>query len=335
MNEVRKTIFSGIQPSGKMTIGNYLGTMRNWKNLQNSFNCLYCLVDMHAITVAIEPAILRANIYELLAWYLACGVNSDESIVFAQSHVSGHAELAWILNTISYVGELNRMTQFKDKTNKLNKNNINMALMDYPVLMASDILLYNTDVVPVGVDQKQHLELARDLAIRFNNKYSPTFTVPEPYIASNDKGGKIMSLFDASVKMSKSDENDNAYISLSDDADAIRRKIKRATTDSQAEIKYSSDKKEISNLLTIYSLFADISITQAENHFTGKNYGQFKQELADIIIAELQPLQSEHKKLLSDKAYLNKVLSDGAARANNLSRRVLSKVYRKIGFIEK
>lgn len=331
----KKTIFSGVQPSGKITIGNYLGTMRNWKNLQEEYNCLYCLVDMHAITVEIEPALLRANTYDLLAWFLACGVDPDLSIIFAQSHVSGHSELAWILNSISYVGELSRMTQFKDKSSKQNKNSINMALMDYPVLMASDILLYNADVVPVGADQKQHLELARDLATRFNNKFSPTFTVPEPYIPSNNKGGKIMSLVDGSVKMSKSDENENAYISLSDNADTIRRKIKRATTDSDTVIKYSADKKEISNLLTIYSLFTDTTIAKAEKYFANSNYGQFKQELADAIIAVLQPLQQKQQQIVADKAYLNSVLNNGAQRATELSRKMLSKVFRKVGFVEK
>ena len=328
----KKIIFSGVQPSGKITIGNYIGAIKNWVTLQNDYDCVFCVVDMHAITVAQEPAKLRANTMELLALYLACGINPDTSTVFLQSHVPQHAELAWVLNTVTYIGELNRMTQFKDKCAR-HADNLNMGLMDYPVLMASDILLYQADLVPVGADQKQHLELTRDIAMRFNSRYSPTFVVPDAYISKT--GARIMSLQDATVKMSKSDENENAYVAMSDSADDIRRKFKRAVTDSDTVVRYGEDKPEISNLLNIYCAFAGCTLQEAQKEFEGKGYGEFKPRIADAVIAVLQPVQQEQKRLLADKAYLNQILKEGAAKAEYRAQKTLAKVYKKIGFVPK
>lgn len=247
----KQIIFSGIQPSGQITIGNYLGALANWVELQDKYDCIFCVVDMHAITVQQTPSTLRNNTLELAALYFACGINPEKSTVFVQSHVPAHAELAWVLNTLTYVGELNRMTQFKEKARR-HSENLNMGLMDYPVLMASDILLYQTDLVPVGADQKQHLELARDLAARFNARYSPTFAVPEPFIPQN--GARIMSLSEPTAKMSKSDDNDNGYVSLTDSPDVIRRKFRRAVTDSDTHVRFGKDKPAISNCSTIRSI---------------------------------------------------------------------------------
>ena len=238
----KQIIFSGIQPSGQITIGNYLGALANWVELQDKYDCIFCVVDMHAITVQQTPSTLRNNTLELAALYFACGINPEKSTVFVQSHVPAHAELAWVLNTLTYVGELNRMTQFKEKARR-HSENLNMGLMDYPVLMASDILLYQTDLVPVGADQKQHLELARDLAARFNARYSPTFAVPEPFIPQN--GARIMSLSEPTAKMSKSDDNDNGYVSLTDSPDVIRRKFRRAVTDSETRVRFDKDEPAI------------------------------------------------------------------------------------------
>lgn len=328
--EKKKVLFSGIQPSGKITIGNYVGAIKNWLTLQEDYDSIFCIVDLHAITVAQEPSELRANTWNLLALYLACGLNPEKSTIFVQSHVPCHAELAWALNTVTYVGELNRMTQFKDKCAR-HADNINMGLMDYPVLMASDILLYQTDLVPVGADQKQHLELSRDLAQRFNSRYGATFVVPEPYIAKH--GSRIMSLQDAKAKMSKSDENENAFISMTDTPDEIRRKFKRAVTDSDTRVRFGEDKPEISNLLTIYSAFAGCTVQEAEKEFEGTGYGVFKPRIADAVIAVLEPIQKEQKRLLADKAYLNTVLAEGAEKAYYRARRTLTKVYKKLGFV--
>ncbi len=332
MQPKKKVLFSGIQPSGKITIGNYIGAIKNWLTLQDAYDSIFCVVDLHAITVSQVPAELRKQTWELLALYLACGLNPEKSTIFIQSHVPCHAELAWALNTVTYVGELNRMTQFKDKCAR-HAENINMGLMDYPVLMASDILLYQTDLVPVGVDQKQHLELTRDLAQRFNARFGDTFVVPEPYIAKH--GSKIMSLQNAQAKMSKSDENENAFVSLTDTPDEIRRKFKRAVTDSDTAIRFGDDKPEISNLLTIYSAFAGVSISDAEKEFEGVGYGVFKPRIADAVISVLEPIQKEQKRLLADKAYLNTVLAEGAQKAYLRARRTLAKVYKRIGFVPK
>ncbi len=329
-NEAKKTVFSGVQPTGKITLGNYLGAIKNWAPLQDEYNCIYCVVDLHSITVAQVPADLRKNTMELLALYIACGIDPQKSTLFIQSHVPQHAELAWALDTISYIGELSRMTQFKEKSRK-HAENINMGLMNYPVLMASDILLYQTDLVPVGKDQIQHLELARNLAERFNSRYSPTFVVPEGLVYK--QGSSIKSLQDPTSKMSKSDPNDNAIITLSDDADTIRRKFRRAVTDSDTCVRFGEDKPAISNLLTIYSLTSGESIADAEQRFAGKGYGVFKEAVAEAVIATVEPIQQEQQRLLKDKAYLESVLKQGADTAERIASKTLAKVYRKIGFI--
>ena len=327
----KKIVFSGVQPTGNITLGNYLGAIRNWGAMQDEYQCIFSVVDLHSITVAQQPAELRKHTMELLALYLACGIDPEKSIVFLQSHVHAHAELAWVLDTIAYIGELNRMTQFKDKSRK-HQDNINMGLMNYPVLMASDILLYQTDVVPVGKDQKQHLELARTLAERFNNRYSPTFVVPEPYIAK--QGAKIMSLQNPSAKMSKSDQNENASIFLTDDVATVARKFKRAVTDSDTQVRYSlSEKPAVSNLLTIYSLCTGKTIAQCEKEFDGLGYGVFKEKLAQAVSDLLKPIQEKQALLLKDKAYLEKVLKEGAEKANYLANKTLQKVYKKVGFV--
>ena len=328
--QARKRVFSGVQPTGKVTLGNYLGAIRNWKPLQDQYDCIYCVVDLHSLTVTQVLAELRKNTMELVALYIACGIDPTKSTLFIQSHVHEHAELAWILDTIAYVGELNRMTQFKDKSRK-HADNINMGLMNYPVLMASDILLYNADYIPVGKDQVQHVELTRDVAQRFNARYSDTFVVPETLL--NKSGQSIKSLQDPTAKMSKSDPNDNALISLSDDPDAIRRKLRRAVTDSDTCVRHGADKPAITNLLNIYTLCSGISLADAEKQFEGKGYGEFKDAVADAVISVVAPIQTEQKKLLADKAYLESVLKTGAEQASYIASKTLSKVYRKVGLI--
>ena len=328
--EEKKILFSAIQPSGILTIGNYLGALRNFRKLQDDYNSVFSIADLHTLTVKQDPAILRKNTYELTALYLACGIKADQSILFAQSHVSAHAELAWILNTICYPGELSRMTQFKDKSQK-HEDNINMGLMDYPVLMAADILLYQTELVPIGADQKQHLELARDLAIRFNNRFGETFKVPEGYIGKSC--ARVMSLSEPERKMSKSDANLNAFISMDDDPDTIIRKFKRAVTDSDNKIIYSPEKAGISNLLSIYSAFTNTSIEDAEKQFEGKGYGEFKLAVGGAVADVIEPIRQEKNRLLADKNYLDDVLKNGAERAERLAYRTLSKVYKKVGLL--
>ena len=329
--EDKKILFSAIQPSGILTIGNYLGALRNFKKLQDDYNGVFSLADLHTLTVKQDPAVLRKNIYELTALYLACGIDPEKSILFAQSHVSAHTELAWVLNTICYPGELSRMTQFKDKSQK-HEDNINMGLMDYPVLMAADILLYQTELVPIGADQKQHLELARDLAIRFNNRFGETFKVPEGYISKSV--ARIKSLAEPERKMSKSDANVNAFISMDDDPATVLRKFKRAVTDSDDKIIYSpEDKPGISNLLTIYAAFTDKTIEQAEAEFVGKGYGDFKLAVGEAVTAKIEPVRQEKNKLLCDKAYLDEVLKNGAERAERLAYKTLNKVYKKVGLV--
>ena len=327
----KEIVFSAIQPSGKMTLGNYLGAVKNWAALQDGYDCVYSIADLHAITVSIEPAVLRANTLEMAAQLLAFGINPEKSALFVQSHVPAHAELAWVLNCHTYLGEAKRMTQFKDKSKK-HPENINMGLFGYPVLQAADILLYQAKYVPVGRDQKQHLELSRDLAIRFNNKYSPTFTVPEALTPK--AAGKIMSLADPSAKMSKSDPNENAYILLLDEPETIMRKFKRAVTDSGSEIKHSPEKKGVTNLLNIYSAVTGKSAAAAEKQFENCNgYGEFKTAVADAVIEFLRPCQAEFKKLTADKAYLTGILEKGRDKAAYLARKTLSKVYRKMGLL--
>lgn len=327
--EEKKNLFSAVQPSGIPTIGNYIGAINNFVKLQDEYNCIYSLADLHTLTVRQEPQELRQATLNLLALYLACGIDPEKSIVFVQSHVHEHAELAWILNTMTYPGELNRMTQFKDKS-RSHADNINMGLMDYPVLMASDILLYNTSVVPIGADQKQHIELTRDLAIRFNSRYSDTFVVPDGIIPKF--GARVMSLQDPTKKMSKSDDNPNSYISMFDSTDDIMRKFKRAVTDSDTIVRFDTENKAgISNLLTIYSVFTGNSIADCEKEFEGKGYGDFKVKVGEAVAEGLRPITEERLRLLKDKSYLNSVMISGAEKASRIARKTLSKVYRKVG----
>lgn len=324
-------LYSAAQPSGNLTIGNYAGAIRNWVALQNGYECFFAIANMHAITVKQDPALLRRRTLELVSLYLACGIDPEKCTLYVQSQVPQHAELNWVLNSIAYVGEMERMTQFKDKSRK-HADNINMGLMDYPVLMAADILLYQTDLVPVGADQKQHLEIARDLAIRFNNRYGETFRVPEPYIMK--EGAKICSLQEPEKKMSKSDENLNASVFLSDDRDTVIRKFKRAVTDSGNEIRASEEKKGVTNLLTIYATFKGCTVPEAEKEFEGKGYGDFKLAVGETVADALAPIQEEQKRLLADKEYVSSVLKAGQERAFKAARKTLSKVYRKVGFYQ-
>ena len=322
--------YSGIQPSGNLTIGNYLGALKNFSEYSEKYKTFYCVVDEHAITVRQVPAELRKRTYETLALYLACGLDPEKNCLYVQSHVPAHAELAWILNCYTMFGELSRMTQFKDKSAK-HANNVNAGLFTYPVLMAADILLYQTDVVPVGIDQKQHVELARNIAERFNGVYSDTFTIPEPIISKTGK--KIMSLADPTKKMSKSDENTNAVVYILDDKDAIIRKFKRAVTDSDTEVKFADGKDGINNLMTIYSCFTGKDFAEIEAEFAGKGYGEFKLAVGETCADCLAPVQAEFKRLTADKAYLEQVMKNGADEAAYYAQKTLSKVRRKVGFV--
>lgn len=326
----KKTVFSGIQPSGNLTIGNYLGALKNWVDLQDDYNCLFCSVDMHSITVRQTPAELRKRSVEMLALYIACGIDPEKSILFIQSHVPAHAELAWVLNCYTMFGELSRMTQFKEKSQK-HAENINAGLFTYPTLMAADILLYQTDLVPVGLDQKQHLEITRDIAMRFNGIYGDTFKIPEPFITK--LGMKIMSLTEPDKKMSKSDLSGGSICML-DRRDDIIRKIKRAVTDSGSEVVYSDDKPGVSNLLTIYCAFTGKTVAEAEKEFGGTGYGVFKEAVAEVCADKLGDIQARFYDILKNKDYLNSLLVKNAESAAYLARKTLSKVYRKIGFYQ-
>ena len=330
--EDKKLIFSGIQPTGTFTLGNYIGAVRNWGPLQDEYNCIYCVVDMHAITVRQEPAKLRQNTLNSYALLMACGIDVEKSILFIQSHVKTHAELNWILCCNTQFGELSRMTQFKDKSKK-HPDDINAGLFTYPSLMAADILAYNADLVPVGVDQKQHLELARNIAQRFNQRYGEFFTVPEPYIA--EVGAKVMSLQEPTKKMSKSDENPNSVILILDDKDTIIRKFKRAVTDSEAEVVFREGKDGINNLMTIYSSVTGKDFKSIESEFAGKGYGDFKLAVGESVADHLEPVRTEFARLIQDKAYLKECYTAGAEKALRYSQRTLNKVYRKVGFVDR
>ena len=330
MEESKKTLYSAVQPTNDLTIGNYIGAIQNWVKLQNDYDCYFAVANMHSITVRQNPAELRRRTAEMAALFIACGIDPENSVLYVQSHVPAHAQLCWTLNTFTYVGEMERMTQFKDKSKK-HADNINMGLMDYPVLMAADILLYQADYVPVGLDQRQHVEIARDIAQRFNNVYTPTFTVPEALFLK--VGAKICDLLDPTKKMSKSAENPNGSVFLNDDRDTVIRKFKRAVTDSGSEVKYDPENKAgVSNLLTIYSVFSGKSIEKAEADFAGKGYGEFKLAVGETVADKLAPLQAEWQRLLADKAYLDGVLKSGAERAERAANRTLAKVYKKVGF---
>lgn len=331
MYKDKKVVFSGVQPSGVLTIGNYLGAIHNFKAFSDEYRCYYCVVDMHAITVRQNPAELRRRTYETLALYIACGLDPAKNVLFVQSHVPGHAELGWILDCYTMFGELSRMTQFKDKSAK-NADNINAGLFTYPSLMAADILLYQTEMVPVGVDQMQHLELARDIANRFNGIYGDTFVVPEGYIPQT--AAKIMSLAEPTKKMSKSDENENAVVRILDPRDVILRKFKRAVTDSGSEVRRGEGKEGIENLMSIYGAFSGKTADEIEAEFDGKGYGVFKEAVGEACANKLAPIQAEFQRLMADKAYLEAVMKDGAEQACRDTMRTLSKVRRKVGFTE-
>jgi tryptophanyl-tRNA synthetase len=333
---MKKRIFSGIQPSGNLHIGNYLGAIQNWVKLQDEYDSIFCVVDMHAITVPQDPATLRKRTLEIAKIYLAAGIDPKKCSIFIQSHVSEHAELAWILNTIAKIPELEKMTQFKDKSAKDGKESALVGLFDYPVLMAADIILYDTELVPVGKDQKQHIELARTLAQRFNHKFGETFVVPEAYTKKESEN--IMGLDDPTKKMSKSAKSEYNYIALSDDAETVRRKIKKAVTDSGSEIVYSDDlpageagKPALKNLINIYSLLDNKTPKEVEKLFVGKGYADFKTNLAEVIIKFLEPFQKRMAELSDEKVL--KILEDGAKKVRPLARKKLEEVKKKIGFI--
>ena len=327
--EQKKRIFSGMQPSGVITLGNYLGALKNWTKLQDEYDCLYCIVDMHAITVRQDPVKLRKQAKDLLVQYLAVGLDPEKNIIYYQSHVPQHAELAWILNCYTYMGELNRMTQFKDKCAK-HADNINAGLFTYPSLMAADILLYQTDLVPVGEDQGQHLELTRDIAQRFNGIYGDVFKVPDAYIGK--VGARVMALQEPTKKMSKSDENQNNIITLMDDPKVIMNKMKRAMTDSDTEVRFAEEKPGISNLLSIYCAVTGKTIAEAEKEFAGAGYGTFKTAVGEAVVAELEPVQKRVKELEANKDYLDAIIRSGAEKASRLADRTLTKVQKKVGF---
>lgn len=328
--EKKKVIFSGIQPSGALTIGNYLGALKNWVKLQDDYDNYFCVVDLHAITVRQEPAELRRRTLEVLSIYLAAGIDPLKSTMFIQSHVPAHSEAAWLLNCYTYIGELSRMTQFKDKSSRYG-DSISAGLLNYPVLMAADILLYNTDLVPVGKDQKQHLELARNIAARFNGLYSDTFKIPEPYIT--EAGAKIMDLQDPAKKMSKSSDNQNSFILIMDSPDDIRRKINRAVTDSLGTVRYNEEQPGVKNLMTILSTITNKSFDDIEKAYEGKGYAQFKKDVAEAIVAELSPFRDKVLDYVKNKDYLLSIYKEGEEKANYVSRKTLRKMQKKIGFI--
>ncbi|MFZ7132658.1 MAG: tryptophan--tRNA ligase [Eubacteriales bacterium] len=329
MDDKEKVLYSGIQPSGEFTIGNYFGAIKNWVTLQKKYDCYFCIVDLHALTVPQVPKELKNNSIHSMAMLLAAGLDPKTATIYFQSHVSAHSELTWILNCFTYMGELSRMTQFKDKSQRQGEN-IRVALFDYPVLMASDILLFGTDLVPVGEDQRQHLELTRDIAQRFNNSFSPTFKIPEPYIS--DIGARIMSLQEPQKKMSKSDENKNAFITLTESKDTIVKKFKRAVTDSDNEIKYDEEnKKGISNLIEIYSCATGQSYPEIEREFSGKGYGDFKEAVGEVVADKLKPIQMEYQRLLMDKTYIENIIKISTEVAGKVSYRTLNKVKKKVG----
>ena len=333
MDSEKKTMLSGIQPSGDLHLGNYLGAVKNWSALAEEFNCYYFMADLHSITVRQNPAELRRRSVAQLAQYIACGLDPEKNTLFIQSHVHEHAELGWILNCYTMFGELSRMTQFKDKSSK-NAENINGGLFTYPALMAADILLYQADYVPVGEDQKQHCELTRDIAIRFNNLYGETFKVPEPYIPK--VGARIMSLGNPTSKMSKSDPQGCVF--LMDSPEEIARKFKRAVTDSDTEhcVRYAPQEKPgVANLMSIYSSVTGKSFEEIEREFDGRGYGVFKPAVGEAVIETLRPIREEAQRMISDKAYLQEVYTEGAKKASAIARRTLRKVYKRVGFVEK
>jgi len=326
----KSVIFSGIQPTGVLTLGNYIGAIRNWKLLEDDYRCIYCVVDLHSLTVRQDPAELRRRSMEVYALLMAVGLDPAKSLLFVQSHVAAHAELTWILNCFAYMGELSRMTQFKEKSAK-HADNINAGLFDYPVLMAADVLLYQTNLVPVGADQKQHLELCRDVAERFNKIYGDAFVIPEPYIPK--LGGRVMSLQEPRSKMSKSDPEET-YIALLDRPDVVRRKVKRAVTDSDGEIRYDeAEKPGVSNLLSILAVLTDRTVAQCEASLSGRGYGALKEAVAEVLVESLSPIQANFDALMRDKDHLKRLMDEGARNAAQIAARTLDKVHKKIGLL--
>ena len=326
----KKRIFSAIQPSGQMTLGNYLGAIRNWVEMQDEFDCVYATANLHAITVRQDPKKLKENTTNLFALLIAAGVDPEKSIFFHQSMVPAHAELSWVLSTFTQFGELSRMTQFKDKSAR-HADNINAGLFTYPSLMAADILLYQADLVPVGDDQRQHLELTRDIAVRFNGIYGKTFVVPEPYIKKN--AARVRNLLDPSKKMSKSDPNTKSFILMTDEPATILKKFRSAVTDSEASVRYAAGKDGINNLMEIYSACTGKTYEQIEDEFRGKGYGDFKSAVGEAVVASLEPIQIRYKELISDKKYLDELAQKGAASAERLAKRTIEKVYKKVGLV--
>ena len=328
----KKVLYSGMQSTGNLTLGNYLGALKNWITLSDEYECFYSVANMHSITVRQNPAELRKHARELLTLFIAAGIDPEKNCIYYQSHVPAHAELAWILNCYTYMGELSRMTQFKDKSAK-HADNINAGLFTYPVLMAADILLYQADVVPVGIDQMQHLEITRDIAKRFNSIYGDVFTIPEAYVGK--VGAKIMSLQEPSRKMSKSDENPNGSIYLMDDPDTIMRKFKRAVTDSEGQIRYRDEQPGIKNLISIYCACTGKTPEEVEREFDGRGYGEFKPAVGEAVISVLKPLQARVAELTRDKAYIDSVIKNNAEKADYVANKTLRKVQKKVGFPDK
>lgn len=331
--EEKKRIFSGVQPSGNITLGNYLGAIKNWVQLQDSFECIYAIMDLHSITVRQNPQELKKRTLDLLKIYLACGIDPEKNLLFVQSHNPKHAELAWVLNCYTYMGELSRMTQFKDKSSK-HQDNINAGLFTYPVLMAADILLYQADLVPVGKDQMQHIEICRDIAGRFNGLYGDVFKIPEGFMPK--AGAKVMSLAEPTKKMSKSDENPKSYISMLDDFNVIAKKIKSAVTDSEGIVEYregDDTKAGINNLITIYSAVTGKSIEAIQNDYSGLGYGDFKKDVAEAVVEHIRPIREKYEALSGDKAYLEGIYKTGAEKAGYIAEKTLKKVYKKVGFL--
>lgn len=331
----KKIIFSGVQPSGNLTLGNYLGAIKNWVDIQHDYHCIYAMMDLHTITVRQNPADVRRRTLEVLALYLACGIDPEETILFVQSHNPAHAELSWVLSCYTYMGELQRMTQFKDKSAR-HAENINAGLFTYPVLMAADILLYQADYVPVGKDQMQHIEICRDIAQRFNALYGDVFKIPEGMLSKS--GAKIMSLQDPTKKMSKSDENPKAYISMMDDMNVIAKKIRSAVTDSEGIIEYRENdetKAGINNLLSIMSTVTGRSIDSIVLDYQGKGYGDFKNDVAEAVVECIRPIRAEFDRIIADKQYLVDIYTKGAEQTQRIANRTLKKVYKKVGFVIK
>jgi tryptophanyl-tRNA synthetase len=327
--EQKKRIFSAVKPTGRLTIGNYIGAIKNMVMQQEEYDCFYAVADMHSLTVDILPALLRKNSLDTLALFVACGISPEKSTLFIQSHVPAHAELTWILNCSTMLGEASRMTQFKDKSRK--SSSVNLGLFDYPVLMAADILLYSADYVPIGKDQKQHLELSKTIAARFNGRYSDTFVVPEGIYPKH--GGKIFSLLDPTAKMGKTDENENGTVFLLDDADTVMRKFKRAVTDSGSEIVFRADKAGISNLITIYMCFTGKSLAETEREFQGVSYAAFKEAVGEAVNKQLSEIQQKYQQIIVDKNYMGSIMNLGREKAAFAARKMLDKVYRKVGFV--